>query len=477
MKAFPRNKCSLHSGSAKTTVCCYHAGMFHAAIELLEPRALLSAAPAADPLPLLAIPQNINVSRRSGNQSEGAIAIDPTNPSRVFALSNIEFGAGVAGSVSSDGGVTWSTRIIGNGRDKLPSACCDPTVAFDESGNLYAGYMDVRKDALHILTSTDGGATFRKLMTFAGDVDQPTITAGAGTVWVTFQKDGRIAASGARVTGLGTIGKFSRIQYVPGVDDGNFGDITIGPAGQVMVTWLNPIDTTAPSDIYVSVDRNGLAPGGFSKPVFVTATGVAAFRAIRAQRNATIDAEPDLEWDRSGGVARGRVYLVYTAGSRNKANHDTNIYLRHSSDNGATWSRPIRVNDDASKNSQFLPRIVVDQTTGNIAMSWHDSRNDNGVKPGSTNLVPNDDAEFWGATAQPTAAGVILSPNFQISAGVSNAERSRNGIDYGDYTGLAFHGGVMLPYWADNSNSTGDNVDGKLRALDMYTARITPVFA
>ena len=453
-------------------------------IDALESRTLLSGVPsaslravAADPLPVQSVPLNANISRLADNQSEGAIAIDPTNPDRVFALSNIEFGAGVAASVSTDGGVTWSTRVIGNGKDTLPRACCDPTVAFDEAGNLYAGYMDVRKNSLHILTSSNGGVTFRRLMTFTGDVDQPTITTGAGTVWVTFQKDGRIAASGARVAGLGTIGKFSRMQFVPGVTDGNFGDIAIGPNGQVMVTWLNPIDSITPSDIYVSIDRNGLSAGGFGKPVFVTATGVAAFRPIRAQRNATIDAEPGLAWDRSGGIAHGRVYMVYTVGSRSRGNHDTSIVLRQSSDDGVTWSRPIRVNDDATKTSQFLPRIALDQTTGNLAMNWHDSRNDRGVRPKSTNLAVNDDAEFWGVVAQPTAGGVILSPNFQISAGTSNAERSGNGIDFGDYTGLAFHAGVMLPHWADNSNSTGDNPDGKLRTLDMYTARITPVFA
>jgi len=44
---------------------------------LLEPRRLFSSA----------FP-NINISRREGNEAEGAIAIDPTNPLRLFAFSN-----------------------------------------------------------------------------------------------------------------------------------------------------------------------------------------------------------------------------------------------------------------------------------------------------------------------------------------------------------------------------------------------------
>jgi DNA-binding NtrC family response regulator len=42
-----------------------------------------------------------------------------------------------------------------------------------------------------------------------------------------------------------------------------------------------------------------------------------------------------------------------------------------------------------------------------------------------------------------------------VSAGTSNAEASRNGVQYGDYTGLGFAGGVIHPAWADNSNSAG----------------------
>jgi hypothetical protein len=60
----------------------------------------------------------------------------------------------------------------------------------------------------------------------------------------------------------------------------------------------------------------------------------------------------------------------------------------------------------------------------------------------------------------------------QISAGTSNAPDAHNGIDYGDYSGLAFYGGVAHPAWSDNSNSTGTNPDGTLKKLDIYTAAV-----
>src|SRR5438128_657165 len=90
--------------------------------------------------------------------------------------------------------------------------------------------------------------------------------------------------------------------------------------------------------------------------------------------------------------------------------------------------------------------------------------------PGDTDGVPNDDAQFWGAFS--TDGGRTFTTNSQISAGTSNSHDSGNGIDYGDYTGLSFYGGIAHPAWADNSNSTRNNPDGTLHQLDIYTAAV-----
>ncbi len=60
----------------------------------------------------------------------------------------------------------------------------------------------------------------------------------------------------------------------------------------------------------------------------------------------------------------------------------------------------------------------------------------------------------------------------QISAGTSNSHDAVNGIDYGDYSGLSFYGGIVHPAWSDISNSTGNNPDGTLHELDIYTASV-----
>jgi hypothetical protein len=202
----------------------------------------------------------------------------------------------------------------------------------------------------------------------------------------------------------------------------------------------------------------------------VTDTHVGGYDFIPAQPDRSVDAEAGLAWDRTGGLHNGRVYLVYTNEQPNESDN-MDIYVRFSDDDGATWSAGVRVNDDTTSNSQFLPKLALDPAAGNLAVVWYDARADLGMgEPGDTDGLPNDDAQFWGAFS--SDGGTSFTPNVQISVGTSNAHDAGNGIDYGDYTGLAFYGGVAHPVWSDNSNSTGANPDGTLHQLDIYTAAV-----
>jgi hypothetical protein len=132
------------------------------------------------------------------------------------------------------------------------------------------------------------------------------------------------------------------------------------------------------------------------------------------------------------------------------------------------------VNDDATANSQFLPRIALDQTTGNVAVSWYDARNDRGDRaPGDTNGAPNDDAQLYATVITPGKRGLTIAPNLRVSAGTSNAAAAANRVEYGDYSALDFHAGAFYPAWADNSNSIGGNPEGTLHTFDLYTAKVT----
>ena len=66
--------------------------------------------------------------------------------------------------------------------------------------------------------------------------------------------------------------------------------------------------------------------------------------------------------------------------------------------------------------------------------------------------------------------GLTFQRNKLLSLGASNDNNASSGVDYGDYSGFAFHRGTMFFSAADNSNSTGDNPDGTLSHFDLLVA-------
>jgi hypothetical protein len=123
--------------------------------------------------------------------------------------------------------------------------------------------------------------------------------------------------------------------------------------------------------------------------------------------NMPINAAADLAWDRSGGPYNGRVYLAYTD-RPSLFNNDTNIFVRYSDNNGATWSAATEVNDNPAGN-QFWPSIAVDQTTGNVAVVWYDPRDD----------MTNTQTRLYGTVSD--NGGVTFLPNVAIATALSKA--------------------------------------------------------
>lgn len=422
------------------------------------------------------IPTNLDTSVMPGNEAEDAIAVNPANPSDVVTMSTLpDVVAGLSVNVTSNAGHTWSHRVIGTTTsDPLGDICCDQQLSWDRFGNLWMTYLLNSNGDVLVALSTDGGNSFRKvadLQTKFGD--QPSIASGRNSIWISFTASpgSQIEAFGAPVTGLGQFGSFGPPELVPSPGgNGDYGDTSVGPAGQVMVTYQKSTNGQGGSDIFTAVDPDGLGPAGFNTPVLVAHSHVGGFDAIPAQPDRTIDDEANLAWDRSGGAHNGRVYLVWTQEVQGEKN-DTDIMLQRSDDNGATWSPAVRVNDDHTSNSQYDPAIALDQSTGALALSWYDTRNDLGTGgSGDTDGVPNDDFQIWASYS--TNGGTSFAPNFQVSRGTSNAVDANTFFDVGDYTHAAFAGGTFWPAWSDNSNSTGTNPDGTLHQFDLYTAKV-----
>ncbi|MFL5798882.1 MAG: sialidase family protein [Actinomycetota bacterium] len=449
----------------------------------------------AGPASAATTPPNFDSSAAHGNESEDAITVNPTNPSNVVTMATLpDVVAGLFEGVTFDAGRTWTRRVIGaSSASALGDICCDQQLAWDHFGNLWMTYLLNSTGNVLVALSTDGGLTFTKVadvVPTSGNGsrgsggkrihtnpnlfgDQPSISVGASSIWVSYTSvpSQVVQAFGAPVTGLGSFGSFSAVQSVPtSAGRGDYGDTAVGPNGQVLVTYQDAISGQGGSHIYTALDPDGLGPAGFDTPRLLAASNVGGFDYIPAQQHRSVDAEANLAWDRSGGPHTGRVYAVWTNEIGSESD-DMDVMLRHSDDSGVTWSPAVRLNDDHTANSQFMPAIALDQTSGNLAVSWSDARNDQGAGgTGDTDGIPNNDVQIWATDS--TNGGATFAPNFRVSRGTSNADAAATFFDYGDYTHAAFQSGTFYPAWSDNSNSTGDNPDGTLHQLDLYVARV-----
>src|ERR1043166_2251314 len=312
------------------------------------------SAPAAS----LIVGTNINTTTNTANNAETTIAVNPLNPNNLFADDTWS----VKGRYTTNGGATWQNSNL----SALPASLGDVATAWDTYGNLFLVQFGVN-ERIVVGLSTNGGASFSVFyQTSSTGNDQPSVAVGPGTngqgsVWICYTTTANnLVAQGASVTGLGLIGNFSAAQTAPGGANGDFGDIAIGPNGQVMVVYQNNTTTEGPDNLIINLDANGLASGNFGSSSIATTTQVGAFATIPAQPQRLIDAEAGLAWDRSGGPHNGRVYLMYTD-RPNTSSADTDIYVRYSDNNGTNWSSRVRVNDDTIGNgkSQFLPKIAL----------------------------------------------------------------------------------------------------------------------
>jgi hypothetical protein len=451
---------------------------------------VLSLTPAAFAAPpALAVGANVDISRFAENEAETTVAVNPANPLNIVVVSNFQIADALMESVSFDGGATWTARMIADGSDGLGLACCDPNGSFDSNGNYFLVYLDLRAKKVQVAYSTDGGVTMRFLATidhtdnsnpqangrkWAAGADQPSLATGPHGTWFVYKLFGTggklLQVRGLPVTGLGQFGSLSAPQTVPGSKYGSFGDIAVGQNGQVLTTYQDGLSGQGPATIWTNLDPDGFGPAGFGGARAATPTNVGGFDYIPPQSKRSVDAEAGLAYDRTGGAHRGRVYLLYTDEQPDESNN-TDIWVRRSDDDGATWSAPLRVNDDTGTASQFNPHIALDQGTGYIAVGFHDARNDLGAGSGDTDGIADTDAQYFVAVSRDS--GASFSANVQVSTGTSNGLASHNGVQYGDYTGLGFAGGVIHPAWADNSDSAGVNPDGALDRFDVYTAAVT----
>lgn len=297
---------------------------------------------------------------------------------------------GVAYGNSLDAGATFIDR----GRLGETSWGFDPSVAVDRLGNFYIARGDLETgspsgasspDRVGIYKSTDGGTTFSGSSGVTGNSgatpginDKPTITADnsgerfSGNLYVswTFARSNVLSILFSRSTNGGA--SFSPpISLSSGPLDQSSIPVT-GPNGEVYVVWLENNN----SIIFAKSTDGGVT---FNIPVRIAQLQEIGNASVTPGCGNVLNGEvrarswPSMAVDRSGGAQNGKVYVVFSA--RASISDNADVFLVSSSDGGASWADPVRMNDDATSTDQWLP-FVVAAPNGTVAVSWYDRRLD-----------------------------------------------------------------------------------------------------
>lgn len=403
---------------------------------------------------------NINISQNSAPQNEPSIYASRKNPNRVVAAWR-DFRLGVdpianrrvGYSYSTNSGLTWSVPQLLDSM-LLPGLTrnSDPVVTCDTAGNFYIAVVAISLSAgsvdIGIYKSTDGGVTFPAAYLAASGFNEDKewiatdLNSGSPFLnslyisWTRFAGNTGIKLTKSTNGGVNWTNPPANVSDVISGVQGSY--LCVSPGGQVNVVWLQ----FSGSNSVVKFDRS--INGGLTFGTDITIT--TGPRATGLPNN--VSSFPVIAVDGSGGPRNGWLYVVFC----DNRNGDADAFFTRSTDNGVSWSTPVRINNDAQGNGkiQYWPWIAVNET-GKIAVIWYDTRNTPNNTVIETFLARSID-------------GGNTFTNELISSQQSPTNIPGTNVRFGDYICLDYLGSRIMPVWTDERAGGFD--------MEIYTADI-----
>lgn len=356
----------------------------------------------------------INDDQGNGNQAEVTLATGP-NGLAVAAWGDSRGQRTCTFSVSKDGGVSWgkNVAIANNGGDFVG----DPAAAIDAGGVIYAVCQQYADNGqIRMMTSSDGGDTWSSIRSIQAAPDKPWAGGGAksGTVFVSWlgnaagikrstdggQNFGPIEPLGNIIHGTAIVASTSGLVHVPYNLDSDRNQLRYVRSSDGGDSWDEPRDLIRDM-------------GGFCFD-------------CKPRQHPIVGAASD---------PTGKLVAITWTSEMDGGEGDDDVWLMYSKDGGDTWTKPLRVNDNATPSRQFQSWVAVD-ACGRVHVAWTDLRNGKN--------------EVWYARSADPEKG--FEPNLQITDGSGSA----NTDFLGDYKGLAIVGSDVLAVWQDTRRDSGD---------------------
>jgi hypothetical protein len=381
------------------------------------------------------------------------------------------FDAFTGWSRSTDGGATWTDG------GRLPASAIgdagDPVLARDNTtGRIYFSTLGFNSPGtIQVFRSDTNGASWQAPVngTPGGDdEDKEWITvdnfpgAGNGNVYLVSRRFG--VGPGIylfRSTDDGATFGPSGGNLIVANNQGAF--VTVSPNHSVHVFWY------AGSTLQVrkSTDQ-GLT---FSAPVTVASGLIGGGNGdlgLTGVRQGTGAAAPfrsnEFPHAAVNPLSSNDIYVTYN--NKGLGADKANIFLTQSTNGGATWSAPVKVNDDSTTTDQWQPTVVVSPGGDKLGI-FYSSRQDD---PTNNNLF-----RYYGRVGDILGGTVTFTPSFAVSNTASLPEFGRdsvvNSTYMGDYNQVYATPDFFHIVWSDNR----DNLPGGAPRKDpnVYYNRVT----
>ncbi len=403
------------------------------------------------PQGVLAVSPNFQIKPTTSpsTQSEIAITSSLLNPNLMFSSANYFNGSSTfstPGYISTNGGLNFA------GPDITNSNYGDPAPMIDKNNTFIISHITL-SGSMGAAYSTNYGSTWSGVITFPGastsadkNLSGTNYCASSPyyghsyTVYTEFAGSYNNRIVFTKTTNGGV--SWSNIQVIsPPTASGHHHqgcDVTAGPEGNVYAIWANCTTNGQNS----TEDSLGFAKSTDGGTTWTATNHAADMNGIRASQfgpwNIRVAGFPRLDIDRSGGARNGWLYVV--AAEKNFNGGDaSDVFLWKSTNQGTTWSAPVRVNQDAANGKlQYHAAVNVD-AMGGVNVVYHDCRNSNS----------NDSVDTY---VNRSVDGGLTWTEIKVNdAKFRPAPISGTAVGYqGDYIGITSGNNRIIPNWCDN---------------------------
>lgn len=395
---------------------------------------------------------NFRIYPSSTNQIEPTIVRHPTNPDIMFASAFTIFLSFKSEGVylTTNGGVNWFGSDTCTG-SPIANHGGDPGPVIDKDGRLILTHQGGFVIGMYSNYSTNLGQTWSVNQQIAGndqdkgspatdDVSSSSYYGRTFLVWTRFTSPFPIVTShttngGANWSGVIQVNNSSAGHQSLGPA------MCIGPQGQNYVSWGSSILSSPFNEDCIGFAKS--TNGGVNWSATECAYDCNGIKTSSlAPWGIRVNGYPSMDVDKTGGTRNGWIFIVTAEKNLAPSGTDPDIVFHRSTDEGATWSEGVRVNQDPINNGriQLFPAMRVDEA-GGLNVVYMDNRGN----------ISTDSAQVY--LSRSTDGGNtwkdhLISDHRFKPQGISGAGSGNQG----DNIGITSGNNKLWPVWMDNSS-------------------------